>query len=87
MAGIHKFQTSRSYFRILAARIGIWNFFAQYVQMLDAPVHSLVTQATWLPGLSSAGLGENIFVELWLSSLAWDACRSSFEVVFKTEVA
>jgi hypothetical protein len=32
--------------------------------MLDAPVHSLVTQATWLPGLSSAGLGENIFVEL-----------------------
>ena len=47
MAGIHKFHTARSYFRILA---GIWNFFAEYLQMLGATVHSLVTQTTWLPG-------------------------------------
>jgi len=58
--------------------------------MLGATVHSLVTQTTWLPGLSTAGLGENTFVELWLLSSASDACRnacrSSCEVVFKTEV-
>jgi len=98
MAGIHKFQTSGGYFTIPAARIEIWNFFAEYLQMLSATVHSLVatvhslvTQTTRLPGLRTAGLGEKTFVELGLSSSAWDACRnacrSSYEVVFKTEVA
>jgi len=59
--------------------------------MLGATVHGFVTQTTWLPGLSTAGLGEKTFVGLWLSPSAWDACRnacrSSCEVVFKTEVA